>query len=100
MEGYNTIILKKGYSSLTNNEYKKFEKGDTIFGDDSNPEELKRWNISQKKEAEEELKNYNCEYRYYALSNSWDIEEYALEYCECDEDGEFIQGSDYDLAEE
>lgn len=26
--------------------------------------------------------------------------EYALEYCECDEDGEFIQGADFDLAEE
>lgn len=29
-----------------------------------------------------------------------DAEEWALEYRECDEDGNFIDGGDYDLAEE
>lgn len=29
-----------------------------------------------------------------------EVEEYAIEYCECDEDGEFLSGSDYNLAEE
>lgn len=38
----NTIILLKGEELLTRGEYKKFNKGDTIFGNDSNPEELKR----------------------------------------------------------
>lgn len=28
------------------------------------------------------------------------IDEWALEYCECDEDGEFVEGSDYDMADE
>lgn len=42
--------------------------------------------------------NYKCDY--YNAGESVYITEYALEYCECDEDGEFIQGADFDLAEE
>lgn len=34
----NTIILKKGYERLTENEFKEFQKGDTIWGNDSTPE--------------------------------------------------------------
>lgn len=93
----NTIILKKGYARLTHSEYEKFEKGDTIFGLNSEPEELKRWSIEDKEEAEKELAKYKCSY---SGGNVWDIEEYALEYCECDENGEFVQGSDFDLADE
>jgi hypothetical protein len=91
----NTIILKKGYARLTENEYRKFEKGDTIWGDGSNPEEVKRWSIDQKEEAEVELAKYRCAYK-----GGNNIEEWALEYCECDEDGEFVEGSDFSLAEE
>lgn len=94
----NTIILLKGEALLTRGEYKKFNKGDTIFGNDSNPEELKRWSIEQEQEAKEELAKYAC--TYHENIETWSIEEYALEYCECDEEGEFLQGSDYDLAEE
>lgn len=94
---FNTIILKKGEASLTENEYKKFAKGDTIFGNNSEPEEVKRWNIEDKEVAEKELSNYSCEYIEHV--NSWSVKEWALEYCECDEDGDFIQGSDYNLAE-
>lgn len=95
---YNTIILKKGEGRYTRNEWKKFEKGGTIWGCDENPEELKRWSGDQKEEAQAELAKYRCKYSkgvelYYA-------EEYALDYCECDEDGEFTFGSDFDLAEE
>lgn len=93
---FNTIILKRGYRKLSSSEYKKFCKGDTIFGLSSEPEELKRWSMDDKTEAQKELAKYRCTY---SGGNVWDIEEYALEYCECDEDGEFIQGSDYDLAE-
>lgn len=93
----NTIILEKGYARLTEEEYKKFSKGDTIWGNDSNPEEIKRWSIDEKEQAMAELAKYKCEYSHGYV---WDIEEYAIEYCECDEDGEFVQGSDYDLAEE
>lgn len=94
----NTIILLKGTETLTKMEYRRFEKGDTIWGLDQEPEELKRWNIEEKAAAVEELNRYRCEYR--QLRELVDITEYALEYCECDEDGEFVQGADYDLAEE
>lgn len=93
----NTIILKKGYVRLTDKEYSRFTKGDTIFGENSAPEEIKRWGIDEVEKAKEELAKYKCEYSH---GYFWDIEEYALEYCECDEDGEFIQGSDFELAKE
>lgn len=95
---YNTIILKKGFATLTNNEMKKFEKGDTIWGVDRDSEELKRWNIDQEDAAKAELAKYRCSYSSNGVLT--DIEEYALEYCKCDEDGEFIEGSDYDLADD
>lgn len=93
-----TIILRKGFERLSKQEFKKFEKGDTIWGADSNAEEIKRWDAKDKEEAKKELAKYKCVYS--KGIEIWDVEEYALEYCECDEDGEFIQGSDYDLAEE
>lgn len=94
----NTIRLLKGYTTLTENEYKKFSKGDTIFGIDSDPKEIKRWSIEQEQEAKEELAKHACIYQ--KNTETLSIEEYALEYCECDEEGAFVQGSDYDLAEE
>lgn len=45
-----------------------------------------------------ELAKYNCEYIHNI--ETVHVIEYALEYCQCDEDGEFIEGSDYDFAEE
>lgn len=92
---YNTIRLLKGEEVLTRKEYSRFSKGDTIFGIDSNAKELKRWGIDQEEEAKEELKKYQCEYD---EGNDVIISEYALEYFDSDEDGEFISGSDYDLA--
>lgn len=94
----NTIILQKGFAILTENEYKKFNKGGTIWGVDTDPEEIKRWNIEDEAEAKAELAKYKCTYS--SDYNNHYIEEYALEYCECDEDGDFIQGSDFELAEE
>lgn len=93
----NTIILKRGFTRLTLAEYKKFNRFDTIAGVDSNPEEIKRWDISDKENALKELKKYNCVYKKYNDSLI-DIEEYMLEYCKCDKDGEFIEGSDYEFA--
>ena len=94
----NTIILKKGEERFTKNEYEQFQKGDTIWGDGAFPEELKRWPIEEIDEAKEELKNYKCEYtKDIALYN---VTEDALEYCECDENGDFVQGANYDLAPE
>lgn len=95
---FNTIILKHGFARLTRMEYKHFEKGDTIYGDGSCPDELKRWNIKDEKLAQDELAKYHCEY--YDEYPLWNIDEYALEYCECDEEGEFVSGSDYEFAKE
>ena len=92
----NTIILLKGTESLTKREYRRFEKGDTIWGDMQDPEELQRWSIDQKEEAEKALADLRCEY--IQRAEIVDITEHALQYCECDEDGEFIQGSDYSFA--
>lgn len=94
----NTIILLKGFALLTRSEYKSFKKGDTICGIGRAPEEVKRWSIEQEQEAKEELGRYACEY--HESAETWSVEEYALEYCECDDDREFMQGSDYELAEE
>lgn len=95
---FNTVILRRGDARLTRKEYRDFSKGDTIFGADSNSEELNRWPIEKEEEAKAELAKYKCKYE-----NGIElvyITEYALEWCECDEDGELVQGSDYELAEE
>ena len=51
----NTIRLLRGECRANNEELKKFQKGDTIWGNDENPEELKRWKIEEKEEAKKEL---------------------------------------------
>lgn len=95
---FNTIILKHGFARLTRTEYKHFEKGDTIYGSDSYPDELKRWNIKDEQLAQAELSKYHC---YYSEDIAlYNIDEYALEYCACDEEGEFVSGSDYEFAKE
>ena len=53
-----------------------------------------------KDEAEATLAKYQCEYNYGELQNTYYVTEYGLEYCDCDEDGEWEAGSDFDLAEE
>lgn len=93
----NTIRLLKGSERLNNRNYENFSKGDSIFGDFAEPEEIKRWSMDQEEEAKETLKKYRCEYE--KARELWYITEYALEYFEADEDGEFVSGSDYDLAD-
>ena len=81
---YNTIILKHG-------------EGDCVCGENANPEELKRWSSDQYGLAKAELNKYKCSYK---KSGGYVFaDEYALEYCNTDEDGEFLDGSDLDLAE-
>ena len=93
---FNTIILKKGYGEFTNNEFKKFSKGDTIFEDPT--EELQRWSIEDKEEAYKALAKYKNEYL--LDSQVKYVTEYALEFSEYDEDGDFVSGSDYDYAKD
>ena len=90
----NTIRLLHNDAILTKTELKKFKKGDLIWGDDQNPEPLKTWPIEDEDEALEELKRHNCSY------DDNMIEEWALEYYETNEDGEFIEGSDFKFAKE
>ena len=97
MSYYNTIRLLKGTAFLTTREYKNFEPGDTIWGNDSDAEEISRWNEDEKEKALDALKKYKCSYQ--ESNGMYDIEEYALEYFDSDEDGEFVAGSDYDIAE-
>lgn len=77
----NTIRLLHGECRATSEELKKFKKGDTIWGSDTNPEELKRWRIEQKQEAKKELAALRCRYARYN-EHFTDVEEYALEYFE------------------
>lgn len=101
----NTIILKHCEIRLTKEEFKKFKKGDTICGESNYPvEELKRWSflhiidIDDIEESTKELSKYHCSYK--EDGSLYNIEEYALEYCECDEYGEFVQGSNFEFAKE
>lgn len=93
----NMIRLLYGECRATNEELKKFQKGGTIWGNDTDPEELKRWSMEQKEEAKKELSALRCRYARYN-EHLTDVEEYALEYFEADESGEFVAGSDFDLA--
>lgn len=95
---YNTIILLKGERNLTKKEYESFSKGDTIFGIDSNPKEISRWGIKDEETAKAELEKYRC--KYIVCGNSCSIIEYAAEYCETDSEGEYVSGSDFELAKE
>lgn len=93
----NVSRLLKSEARLTSEELKGFEKGDLITGNDVNPEELKRWTGEGCREkALEELKKFNSSY--YMGEQFVDVTEYAVETYEADESGEFLDGSDYDIA--
>lgn len=98
MTTYNTIILLGNKASLTKAEWRKFNEGDLILGVDIDPDELGRWNIEQEAEAKAELAKYKCSYVTDSNPSLVFVEEYALEYCLTDEDGEFIEGSDLVFA--
>ena len=96
-EFYNTIILKLGVGSYSKKQFNNFTEGDCICGENASPEELKRWTGDQYDLAKAELAKYSCSYR--KSGGYMFADEYALEYCNTDEDGEFLDGSDLDLAE-
>lgn len=76
-----TIVLLNGEIDLTESEYEKFEKGSTIVGIDSFPQELKRWEDGELNDAREYLKYCRCKYIHYP--HCVDVQEYALEYYDC-----------------
>lgn len=94
---YNTIILLKGELTLTDREHKSYQRGDSICGIDRSPEEIQRWSADEEETAYAALSAVRCSYNH---GNLWNITEYALEWCNTDEDGDFVEGSDYKFAEE
>ena len=95
---YNTIILVHGSLNCPRRDWlRKVNPGDSIYGIDNNRKEIMRWSIDQEPNAKKELAKYKCTYA--KTGNTIWADEYALEFCECDEDGEFIQGADFELAE-
>lgn len=83
--------------SYSKKQFNNFTEGDCICGENASPEELKRWTGDQYDLAKAELAKYSCSYR--KSGGYMFADEYALEYCNTDEDGEFLDGSDLDLAE-
>ena len=98
MTNFNTIILLQNQASLTRPEYENFNEGDLILGVDIDPTELKMWPIEQEQEARAELAKYNCSYITDSNPNLVFVEEYALMYCNCYDDGEFIEGANFVFA--
>lgn len=78
MSYYNTIRLLKGTAFLTTREYKNFEPGDTIWGNDSDAEEISRWNEDEKEKALDALKKYKCSYQ--ESNGMYDIEEFTFSF--------------------
>lgn len=94
---YNTIRLIHGSLNCPRHIWlKKVNPGDSILECDHWCEEVMRWSIEQEAAAQKELSRRKC--TYFRIGDTVYADEYALEYCECDEDGEFIEGSDYELA--
>ncbi len=68
---------------------------DALFGIDSDPVEIGRF--YEKAEAMEELSHRKC--KVWESGNVWRVSGFAVETFDADDDGEFLTGSDYDMAE-
>ena len=79
--GDTMIVLLKGETTLNKSEYEFFEKGSTIFDIGSFPKELKIWDDEYMSDAKEYLKTCRCKYIQYP--HCIDVQEYALEYYDC-----------------
>lgn len=93
-----TIIrLLHGETNFPMRHLNDYEEGDSIFGVDSCPRELKRW-INDEAAAREELKKYHCKKH---INEFVFINEYALEITRVDEDEDFddAMSADYVLAD-
>lgn len=92
----NTIILAKAEANLTKREYQEYTFGSLLIDGDW-IEEITRWKTKDERKAIEALKETQC--IIWKHIEHYEIVEYALIYCTCDEDGNFIEGSDYTFAE-
>ena len=57
MKKMKVVRLLKNEKRLSREEYRRFSKGDLIFGENACPEELNRWNIDDLEEAKRNLKS-------------------------------------------
>ncbi len=76
----------------------EYTPGAAIWGLDNDPEIVKVWGIDQMEEAQQELALHRCTHTYHAPGKYHYVEEWALEICICNEEGEVEEGSDYWLA--
>lgn len=91
---YNTINLVYGLGQVG-------APCDTINGPDNDAKTVKSWPIEEEAKAREELAKKECSYwieKTFAGFTVIMAEEWALEFCEMDEDGEFVDGSDLESA--
>lgn len=95
----NTIRLLHGSGYVTRRELAKMTQYDTIWGDGNDPDIVKTWPIDQIAEARAELAKHCCEYgRLYDHKDAVSIDEWCIEICECDEDGDVIISGDFEMA--
>lgn len=104
MERINMCRLLHGNNRYSYKEFEKFEPLDTICGDASAPDEIKIWSEkdfdydfdAMKETAMEELEGKFCSATYF--EKLIEVDEWSLEFYTADENGEFIEGSDYEPA--
>ena len=65
-----------------------------LFGNNSDPVEIARFDNND--DAMAELRKHKCEI--WESGSVWRVSGYAVEAFEADDDGEFLSGSDYDMA--
>lgn len=96
-DNINTIILKHSESNYSANDVRrgKVSQGDS-FIDQYESGEVKRWSINDEAAALAELAKHKCTYDY-RNGTVW-ADEWALEFFEADEDGEFVMGADEEYA--
>lgn len=94
MRHNNTIILLHGDGEIV-------DRGDAICGVNNNAREVMRWPVAQRAAAQAELARHRCTYHEQTGTGGRSVthaNEWALEYCEHDEGGEYLDGGDYELA--
>lgn len=84
--------LLKGEANLTKAEFRKFNRGDMIYGDGRVPEEINRF--ENLKDAKEVLAGLMCEYKVSYYDENCYITEYAIEEVIVNNDGEIEEYGD------
>ena len=98
----NRIELKK-YTAESKLNAKEPENVIDLLLECSSPELIDSFGIEQEEEARAALAKYpacTCEKVGTYAGYVWRMEGYALEYFETDEDGDFIEGSDFVFADD